>query len=259
MGGTDGSFGAGGRPGSRVGRRLEIPGNILGRYSNMVAIGVCCVWIDTAAVGGRFSKSEDQKMIVVNFKAYEQATGEKAVNLAQICKQIADASGIRIVAVPQLADIPACAAVGIECWTQKYEPQVKGNVGTLLNHSDHRIDRPTLDRTLLELVGIEICICAASAKEAINLSDAGVDYVAFEPPDLIGNRDKSVSSERPEEIQEIVNSVRCPVLVGAGIHSAADVKASLAFGAKGILVATDIVLAQDPQKELRELAAAFKM
>ena len=197
-------------------------------------------------------------MIVVNFKTYEQAMGEKAVQLAKICKLVADETGIRIIAAPQLADIPACVATGIECWTQKYEPRAKGNTGTLLNHSDHRIDRPTLDRTLLELAGIEICVCAAGAKEAINLSDAGVDYVAFEPPDLIGNREKSVSSERPEDIQHLVSSIQVPVLVGAGVHNTEDVKIALEMGAKGVLVATDIVLAEDPLKQLQELAMAFK-
>ena len=195
-------------------------------------------------------------MIIVNFKRY--VSGEQAMGLARVCKRIGEETGVRIIVCPQLSDLAACVEAGAECWAQKYEPEARGNKGTLLNHSDYRIDRATLDRTLLELEGVETCVCAASVKEAVNLSGLEVNYVAFEPPALIGNREKSVSSEEPEEIREIVLSAQCPVLIGAGVHSAQDVKVGLAMGAKGVLVATDVVKAADPERELRELAEAFR-
>ena len=195
-------------------------------------------------------------MIIVNFKRY--VSGEQAVGLARVCKRVGEEMGVRIIVCPQLSDLAWCVETGAECWAQKYEPEARGNKGTLLNHSDYRIDRATLERTLLELEGVEICVCAVSVKEAINLSGLEVNYVAFEPPALIGNREKSVSSEEPEEIREIVLSAQCSVLIGAGVHSAQDVKVGLAMGAKGVLVATDVVKAADPEKELRELAEAFE-
>jgi triosephosphate isomerase len=74
-----------------------------------------------------------------------------------------------------------------------------------------------------------------------------------------------VTSEKPEIISEVVKAMAegvttapIPVLVGAGVHSAADVKKALELGAKGVLVATDVVLAEDPEVALRELASAFK-
>jgi len=50
-----------------------------------------------------------------------------------------------------------------------------------------------------------------------------------------------------------------PVLVGAGIHQAKDVEVSLKMGARGILVASDVVKAEDPRKELLELAEVFRV
>ena len=50
---------------------------------------------------------------------------------------------------------------------------------------------------------------------------------------------------------------KTPVLVGAGIHSKQDVKIALDLGAKGILVATDVIEADNPKKELAELARGF--
>ncbi len=188
-------------------------------------------------------------MIVVNFKRY--VNGEQAVELAQICKKYG------AIACVQFSDLAACVETGVECWTQRYEPKAVGHMGTLLNHSDFRLDFKTIEETMLELERIKVCVCCKDVMEGMKISDFGPDFLAYEPPELIGNTEKSVSSERPQEIQLLASSVQIPVLVGAGVHSAQDVKIALEMGAKGILVATDVVLADDPEKELRELAEVF--
>ena len=189
-------------------------------------------------------------MIIVNFKRY--VSGQEAVSLATLCKKYG------AIACPQLIDLVACVETGVECWTQKYEPTAEGNTGTLLNHSDFRLDFKTIEETMLELEGIRVCVCCKDVEEGIKIDGLRPDFLAFEPPELIGNKEKSVSSEKPEDIKNLVSSVQCPVFVGAGVHSGQDVKIALEMGAKGILVATDIVKAEDPEKELRELAEAFK-
>jgi len=188
-------------------------------------------------------------MIVVNFKRY--VSGDGAVSLARICKKYG------AIACPQLADLAACVETGAECWTQKYEPLARGHTGTLLNHSDFRLDFKTIEETMLNLEGIKVCVCCKDVEEGIKISTFDPDWLAYEPPELIGNKEKSVSSEEPEDILRLVSSVQCPVLVGAGVHNAQDVKIALEMGAKGILVATDVVKAADPEKELRELAEVF--
>ena len=122
---------------------------------------------------------------------------------------------------------------GAECWTQKYEPAAKGHVGTLLNHSDYRLDFKTIEETMLNLEGIKVCVCCKDVEEGIKIAGFNPDWLAFEPPELIGNKEKSVSSERPEDIRRLVSSVRCSVLVGAGVHDAEDVRVALEMGAKG--------------------------
>ena len=47
------------------------------------------------------------------------------------------------------------------------------------------------------------------------------------------------------------------MLIGAGVHTPEDVKVGIELGVTGILVATDIVLAEDPEYQLRELARVF--
>ena len=190
-------------------------------------------------------------MIVVNFKGY--VSGEGAVALARICKKYG------AIVCPQLSDLVGCVETGAECWTQKYEPQAAGHTGTLLNHSDFRLDFKMIEETMLNLEGVKACVCCKDMEEGIKIAGFDPDWLAFEPPELIGNIEKSVSSEKPEDIQRLVSSVQCPVLVGAGVHSAEDVKIALEMGAAGILVATDVVKAVDPEKELRELVEAFSI
>ena len=170
-------------------------------------------------------------MIIVNFKRY--VSGQEAVSLATLCKKYG------AIACPQLIDLVACVETGAECWTQKYEPTAEGNTGTLLNHSDYRVDTQTLEKTLLEIENLTTCVCCATVEEGMKIDELRPDFLAFEPPELIGNKEKSVATEKPKVI------------------NAQDVKSALEMGAKGILVATDVVKAKDPEKELRELVMAF--
>jgi len=214
-------------------------------------------------------------VIVINFKTYRQATGYRAVNLAQICRRVQEETKVRIVAVPQTADLRNCVETGVDCWVQHIDPVEQGKNtgwitvedveeagarGTLLNHSEHKLDEETLKK-VMGLVGdmaFEACICAASPEEAEKVATLGPDFIAYEPPELIGSTERSVASEKPEIIEAVVKKVTYPVLVGAGVHSPEDVKTALRLGAKGVLLATDVVLAEDPEGQLRELAAAFK-
>ena len=214
-------------------------------------------------------------MIVVNFKTYKESTGNWAINLARTCKQVQDETGVRIVAVPQVADLRNCVETGADCWVQHLDPitpgrntgwitvedvEEAGAKGTLLNHSEHKLDVMTLEKTM-QVIGdmaFEACICAASPAEAEMIASFGPDFVAYEPPELIASPDKSVATERPEIISEVVKKVNVPILIGAGVKNAEDVRVGMRLGAKGILLASGVVLAPDPEAVLRELAAAFK-
>jgi triosephosphate isomerase len=214
-------------------------------------------------------------MIVVNFKTYKEATGYKAIDLARICRKVAEEFKVRIIAVPQLADLRNCVETGVDCWVQHVDPVEQGKntgwvtredveeagaKGTLLNHAEHKLPPEVLAKTMELIAGyaFEGCVCASSPEEAAMVFKLAPDYIAYEPPELIGSREKSVATEKPEIIEQVVKSVWVPVLIGAGVHSAEDVKAGLKLGARGILLATDVVLAENPEEELRKLAAAFK-
>jgi triosephosphate isomerase len=223
------------------------------------------------------------RMIFVNFKTYKEGTGEKALELAKICEEMAQESGIEIIPVVQAADLFRISqAVKIPVWVQHLDWQPQGQStgwinleavveagasGTLLNHSEHQIPPGTIRQVLKKLKNsktqkfknFRVMICCRTLGQAERLAKFEPDFLAYEPLELIGSQEKSVASEKPEAIGNLVKMVPdIPVIVGAGIHSQEDVKTSLRMGAKGVLVATDIVLAKDPKKELEDLTQGFK-
>lgn len=189
-------------------------------------------------------------MIIVNFKKY--VSGQDAVNLAKICKKVSDETKVKIIVCVQPQDIQP----SIECWSQKLELDTLGFKGTLLNHSDYLLPWNELVSQVSKCT-IPFCICVDSFQEAVRASKLSPDYIAYEPRELIGNKDKSVASEKPDVIQHLISNINLPVLIGAGIHSPEDIKTGLKLGAKGFLLATDVVKADDPYRELLELAKAF--
>lgn len=208
-------------------------------------------------------------IIIVNFKTYEQATGDKAVKLAKICEKY------NAVCAVQAADIYRVArAINTGVIAQHVDnvsfgkntgsllPQsIKeaGAVGTLINHSEKRLKAEVIEDIInickkLELYSI---VCAKKTSEAEQIVKFKPDFIAIEPPKLIGGI-IPVSKAEPELIMHAVEAVRSinkniPVLCGAGIHTKDDVKKALELGAKGVLVASGVVKAKNPEEALRDL------
>lgn len=213
-------------------------------------------------------------MIFVNFKTYQQGTGETAVKLARICVEVKDKTGVVVIPVVQVADIFRLTSQGFEIWTQSVDdidfgpntgqilPQAilaAGARGTLLNHSENKLPTQVIGSVVArcQKLGLKTLVCTESIEEAKEIIEFHPDLIAYEPPELIGG-DVSVSTAKPEIIADFVDQVgEIPVLIGAGIHLREDVKTAIKLGAVGILVATDIVLAKDPKKELLDLAEGF--
>lgn len=215
-------------------------------------------------------------MILVNFKAYEETWGDKAVSLAKVCKKVADKTGVKIIPVVSALDaVRIMETVKTEVWLQDVDEVFEGAAtgaispigakslrigGTLLNHSERR-KKPGTIKKMLKMwpknFGVAVCLNSLGQAEgwAKNIK---ADYIAYEPKYLIGSRDKSVATEKPEVIKKMVkNYPKTPILVGAGIHSAQDVKVSLKLGTAGILISSYIVKSNEPEKRLLELAECF--
>lgn len=223
-------------------------------------------------------------MILVNFKTYQEGTGEGAIKLVKICQEVSQSSGVRIIPIVQVVDLWHAAShfPKLEIWVQHVDwyPQGKhtgfinleavtqaGAKGTLLNHSEHQVPPGTVKQVIKRVKEqkskrageFKVMVCCKTLGQARKLAKLEPDFLAYEPPELIGSREKSVASQKPKVIKKIVSLVSpVPVIVGAGIHSGQDVRISLRMGAKGVLVATDIVLAKSQKRELLELVSGFR-
>lgn len=215
-------------------------------------------------------------MIVVNFKNYKETFGDKAFKLAEICCKVAKKSGVEVIpAVSALDAIKIKEALKIKVFLQSVDPIFEGQGsgfispikakelkidGSILNHSEHRIEPGTVKKMLkLWPKNFESIVCIGTLGQAKSWAkNIKPSFVAYEPKNLIASKTKSVASENPETIKKIVEFYgKVPVLVGAGIHSVKDVEISLKMGACGILVSSFIVKAKDPEKELLKLTEVF--
>jgi len=213
-------------------------------------------------------------LILINFKTYSQATGRNALNLAKICEAVAKQHGASIAVAPQLADAQRIAeVVEIPVLAQHIDNVQPGShtgfvlpeavkeiglAGSLLNHSEHRIRLDVIEDSIQRLKKLELAsiVCSNNIPTTSAMASLGPDFVAIEPPELIGSG-ISVSDAQPEIIEGAVKAVqritkKIPVLCGAGITKGADVKKSIQLGAKGVLVASGVVKAEKPEKVLTE-------
>jgi len=178
--------------------------------------------------------------------------------------------------VVQSVDIFRLSSQGFTVWSQHVDdinfgpntgqilPQAvkeAGAKGTLLNHSEYKLPIEVINEIVkrCRALKLKVLVCSDSFEETKAIVASKPDLIAYEPPEFIGSRTESVSSAKPGVIKDFVKEIKeIPVLVGAGVRSQKDVKIALKLGAKGILVATDVVLAKDPQKELLDLAGGFR-
>lgn len=209
-------------------------------------------------------------MIVVNFKTYSEATGKDARRLGELCSKAAKDTGEEVVAAPPTEDLLRLDHVDVEVFSQHVDPlepgshtghTLLGNVkeagasGTLLNHSERRIPPEQIEEAveMAQRKDLTVIVCAQSPEECEEFSKFSPDYIAYEPPELIGG-DTSVSDSKPELIEEAVDkSGDVPTLTGAGIKDTEDVRKSIELGCKGVLVASGVVKAEDSYEEIKDL------
>jgi triosephosphate isomerase (TIM) len=214
-------------------------------------------------------------LIIVNFKAYPEVEGEGALSLARACADVAAASGVSIVACPPMVELGRVASsVRIPVMAQHVDHRSPGSatgwvtaemvrhtgaIGTLLNHSEHRLSLDNIRdvASASKKAGLRTCICAESANSSGEVALFEPDMVAVEPPELIGG-EVSVTNAKPEVVVEAVQAVHqvdasIPVLCGAGIKNGQDVKKAIELGAKGVLLASGVVKAKDQRQALRDL------
>jgi triosephosphate isomerase len=222
----------------------------------------------------KFSK----RMFIINCKNYEEIAGDKIIEFVKIVEKISKKYKIKIAVAPPQHLIGIVSNSSIPIFAQHVDNSKIGSTtgfmipellkkskvsGSLINHSEHRISEKEITELVLRLRELKMIsvVCVKDVAEAKKYAKLNPDYIAIEPPELIGSG-KAVSKEKPELIQKaasIVNNShnKTKLLCGAGIVSGQDVVKAIELGSKGILVASGIIKAKDWNKIISEFAKAL--
>ncbi|MGB9727246.1 MAG: triose-phosphate isomerase [Nitrososphaeria archaeon] len=219
-------------------------------------------------------------VLIVNMKNYLEASGEKGVAMAKAAERVAKEFEVNIVVAPPTPILYSVASsVSIPVYAQHVDMAKAGSTtgfispeyvksfgvcGSIINHSEHQLPVKRVKQTIaiLKDLGMDTVVCAVDPKKTKVFAEMEPDAVAVEPPELIGSG-VAVSKARPEVITDSVNAVKSVgsksrLICGAGIVSGEDVRRALELGAEGVLVASGIVKASDPEEKIREMAREIK-
>ncbi len=218
-------------------------------------------------------------MIFVNFKTYQESTGENGLKLLNILGEVSSTSNVAIVPVVSVLDFSFFSGKTLlPLWIQHVDPVEYGaytgyvlpdevsrlfGKGTFLNHSEHPLASRVLGSSVKRArqANLQTLVFAKDITTLSKIIKLNPDYVSYEPPELVGSATTSVSAARPEVISqavEICRSAGIPLIVGAGIHSREDVAKSIELGAMGIAVSSNIVKAADQKSAIMNLLEGFK-
>lgn len=209
---------------------------------------------------------------IINYKTYEMGTGSKALRLSEIMEEVSKETGERIIASPQPTDLDRInQGVDIPIFSQHIDPieygshtgwilpevvKEMGVEGTLINHSERKLPTEKLRKAIKRAKELDLTtvVCCETPQKCREISEFRPDYIAIEPPELIGSG-IPVSKAQPEVIENAENAIEnnVPLLCGAGINDHDDVQRAEELGAEGVLVASAIVKADDRKKALVDL------
>ena len=217
-------------------------------------------------------------MFVINCKNYEEISGEKIIKFVKTAENISKKFKVKIAIAPPQHLIGLVSKSSIPILAQHVDDSKIGSTtgymipellknskvkGSLINHSEHRISSKEIQNLVLKLKELKMIsiVCVKDVAEAKKYAKLNPDYIAIEPPELIGSG-KAVSKEKPELITKAALAVKSAnnktkLLCGAGIVSGEDVSKASELGSKGILVASGIVKAKNWNKIMTEFAKSM--
>lgn len=217
-------------------------------------------------------------MFVINCKNYEEISGDKITKFVKIAEKISKKYKVKIAISPPQHLVGVVANSSVQILAQHIDVSKVGSTtgfivpellkksgvkGSLINHSEHRIASKEIEKLVLKLKELKMIsiLCVKDVTEVKKYVKLDPDYIAIEPPELIGSG-KAVSKEKPELIAKAASVVnnsknKTKLLCGAGIVSGEDVAKAIELGSKGILVASGIIKAKDWNKVISEFAKAL--
>ena len=220
-----------------------------------------------------------EPVIVVNLKTYSEASGKSALNIARIAESIVNETGRKIIIAPPQPDLAlVCSSVSIPVFSQHVDNVKPGNTtgfvppegakaagakGTIINHSEHRLVHADIEELVerCKALGLVTIVCTNNIRVSRATAMFHPDYVAVEPPELIGGN-VSVTDANPEIVSGTASAIRSVakgvgILTGAGVKNGRDVAKAIELGTDGVLLASGVAKAKDPRAVLLDLVSGI--
>ena len=216
-------------------------------------------------------------VIVLNMKTYSESTGKNALDIAKIMEKVSIETGINMAVSVQSVDIKECSEnISIPVFAEHIDPikpgshtgwilpeavKSAGAVGSLINHSEHRLKLADIDYCISRAkeLNLDQIVCSNNILTSKAIAALSPNFLAVEPPDLIGG-DISVTSANPEIVSGSVKAVKkvddkVKLLCGAGVKNGVDVARAIELGSAGVLLASGIIKSNDKEKVIRDLVS----
>lgn len=214
-------------------------------------------------------------VVIVNYKAYPGCVGKRAVDLTKALERAAHGKRVTLAVAPQAADLMRVAQAGSAIvLAQHVDPLLPGNgtgstlpeavaeagaKGSLLNHAERRLTLADIEASVARLraLGLASVVCTNNVAATRAAAALRPDFVAVEPPELIGGK-VSVTSADPDVVRHSAKAAKeshrdVRVLCGAGVKTGDDLAAALKLGTDGVLLASAVTTVADPGAALAEL------
>ncbi len=224
-----------------------------------------------------------EPILIINFKNYMEASGKRCLALAleadKVAKELNMLESIAV-APPNPALALVAERIDIPVIAQHVDDKGEGSTtgyntvnmlrsfnirGSIVNHSEHRLSLKEIEGVVKalrtsDMVAV-VCVREPSEMDAIAGFELEPDYIAIEPPELIGTGN-AVSRSKPEVITGSVErasrlGLKSKIICGAGIVDGSDSKAAIRLGSKGVLVASGIVKADNWYERIKDIASSM--
>jgi len=216
---------------------------------------------------------------IINLKNYIETAGDNTLRIVKDAERVSEKLDVEIIISPPQ---PSLALIAKQTKLKVISQHIDlkrhgattgfyvaeiiekvGAIGSLINHSEHSIKTEEIKQLIEKLKEINLLsfVCVKTVEELKEILKFEPDFIAIEPPELIGTQ-KSISSEKPFLIQKSNELIKqenygTKLICGAGINKGEDIKMAVENGASGILVSSSITRANNWYDKIFELASAF--
>src|SRR5215213_7825739 len=216
---------------------------------------------------------------IINLKNYIETAGDNTLRIVKDAERVSEKLDVEIIISPPQ---PSLALIAKQTKLKVISQHIDlkrhgattgfyvaeiiekvGAIGSLINHSEHSIKTEEIKQLIEKLKEINLLsfVCVKTVEELKEILKFEPDFIAIEPPELIGTQ-KSISSEKPFLIQKSNELIKqenygAKLICGAGINKGEDIKMAVENGASGILVSSSITRANNWYDKVFELASAF--